>query len=680
MKKLILALIMVCLLAISVSAYRMSDNYSVNLSLVELYDSFTRNTTSWNLTSADTNQTWEYNTYGGGIDNVNHFQYVDGQTFVDYANDTWYGVVMTGYDMLPMTPLTNNTITFEWDYIDLNNGTPTAGEFASIDVNYLGTAYSIAYFFQNSNGSLACYSNLYGATDPTTFLFNDGNWHHFKLIATYNGGADSEYWAYMDDQLICNTNTSLWGDVVGTGNSGDVIFHLFLLGNSDAFNRTQLIDDLVGYSGNITPYYSTPPTWCYQEFANQSVCGEQKAGYVWYDDPPLFDGDWETYTNLGDTIGAVYYYRPEDATNDSQWQIKDGTGTYNLSLPNECWSASVLLLVSVNSGGQSDWSCLDDSWNFYPLYQSSSSGAENRYEEAMWWDVPEGSCEPDWVCNGYGYCLLNSTQPCISVTDNNTCGMSYSGDYSEFTPQPCIYGGCYQEFSTIGTDCGGVANPNNWTQGGAWDGGGGFQPADACVDGDWDSICCSYSASWVEENFTKPTGAYGAVWVTYGGEIVNNTIPQSCWDAYPDNLLVRDYSESAGGHFNCWNGTDWEVVRQWNMYSRCLREEGMYWAINCTPDWYCNGWESCINGTQGCNSTLDLNICGQAYQGNYSEFNPQSCGTPTGYVPTYDSGDLSKLTIDTFGQALLELLGLVGVVVVVVIVVVGAKGLKKVIK
>jgi hypothetical protein len=325
----------------------------------------------------------------------------------------------------------------------------------------------------------------------------------------------------------------------------------------------------------------------------------------------------------------------------------------------------------------------DGNWDTNALFLTLSWYGDNCsagegwkiYEEAMWWNT--STCIPDWVCSGYADCLENDTQVCNAVSDNNNCGESYGGDYSEFSPQSCIFGLCYQEFSTIGTECGGIANPNNFSQGGIWDGGGGYgdNPA-TCVDGNWSSSCCSFSESWVEQNFTKPQWAYGTIWTTYGGEIVNDTIPQDCWDAYPDNLLVRDYSDGGGSNFRCWNGTDWKVVRQWDYLSRCLYEDGMNWLINCTPDWNCNGWDSCINGTQTCNSVSDLNVCGKTYMGNYSEFTPLSCGTPTGYAPLYTTGDIGSLTIDTLGQALLELIALVGTIVVVVVVVAGAKRLR----
>ena len=47
-----------------------------------------------------------------------------------------------------------------------------------------------------------------------------------------------------------------------------------------------------------------------------------------------------------------------------------------------------------------------------------------------------GDCIPNWSCNGYATCIVNE-QACNSVEDLNTCGETYSGDYSEFTPQSC---------------------------------------------------------------------------------------------------------------------------------------------------------------------------------------------------------------------------------------------------
>lgn len=48
-------------------------------------------------------------------------------------------------------------------------------------------------------------------------------------------------------------------------------------------------------------------------------------------------------------------------------------------------------------------------------------------------------CVADWVCNGYTGCYESGLQYCNSVADLSSCGESYTGDYSEFTPQSCSY-------------------------------------------------------------------------------------------------------------------------------------------------------------------------------------------------------------------------------------------------
>jgi hypothetical protein len=50
------------------------------------------------------------------------------------------------------------------------------------------------------------------------------------------------------------------------------------------------------------------------------------------------------------------------------------------------------------------------------------------------------TCTPNWSCSAYAACLPNSTQYCNVAVDNNSCGGSYTGNYSEFLPQACVYG------------------------------------------------------------------------------------------------------------------------------------------------------------------------------------------------------------------------------------------------
>jgi hypothetical protein len=185
---------------------------------------------------------------------------------------------------------------------------------------------------------------------------------------------------------------------------------------------------------------------------------------------------------------------------------------------------------------------------------------------------------------------------------------------------------CYQEFSNISTGCGGVANSNAPTWGGSFKTG---QEWGYCVDGDWNSICCSTYGGWVDENYTKPSGALNtSVWQIKVINPLNLTIPPSCWNAYPNNLIVRDFvtSDGTGAKLYCYNGTGWVILADYDFFSRCISEDAMWWNISCVPDWSCSGYGNCLsNDTQPCNATIDNNQCGGSYAGNFSEFQPQVC-------------------------------------------------------
>ena len=52
----------------------------------------------------------------------------------------------------------------------------------------------------------------------------------------------------------------------------------------------------------------------------------------------------------------------------------------------------------------------------------------------------EPPCVEDWVCDGYETtCTITELLACNSVNDLNICGNSYTGNYSEFTPNSCVF-------------------------------------------------------------------------------------------------------------------------------------------------------------------------------------------------------------------------------------------------
>lgn len=46
-------------------------------------------------------------------------------------------------------------------------------------------------------------------------------------------------------------------------------------------------------------------------------------------------------------------------------------------------------------------------------------------------------CEVNWSCSSYGSCV-NEQRECTAVTDLNSCGEEYTGDYSEFLDTSCV--------------------------------------------------------------------------------------------------------------------------------------------------------------------------------------------------------------------------------------------------
>lgn len=100
-------------------------------------------------------------------------------------------------------------------------------------------------------------------------------------------------------------------------------------------------------------------------------------------------------------------------------------------------------------------------WDFVTTYYMPNEGY--TYPEFRWiplnvWYYNVESnlpvfCTPDWSCtlNGqvFGNCTINNTQLCDEVVDLNSCGETYTGDYSEFGTFYCNY--CLGELGGVNT-------------------------------------------------------------------------------------------------------------------------------------------------------------------------------------------------------------------------------------
>jgi len=81
------------------------------------------------------------------------------------------------------------------------------------------------------------------------------------------------------------------------------------------------------------------------------------------------------------------------------------------------------------------------SWNYQYCGQNYSL---NVYDESC------RMCTPNWICSGYAGCSPGNYQYCTQVYDSNSCGLIYSGNYSEFA-RTCNYCSIYGLIIT-GTD------------------------------------------------------------------------------------------------------------------------------------------------------------------------------------------------------------------------------------
>lgn len=120
---------------------------------------------------------------------------------------------------------------------------------------------------------------------------------------------------------------------------------------------------------------------------------------------------------------------------------------------------------TLNSTWNSDNDDMADNMTFFSIY-----GGQHNYVSMYidWINVTNlggdtiPSCTPDWSCSGYGSCNISDLSPCNETIDNNVCNESYTGDYSEFSPQSCNYCSANWQQGDIG-DCINETQTIDWT-------------------------------------------------------------------------------------------------------------------------------------------------------------------------------------------------------------------------
>ena len=233
--------------------------------------------------------------------------------------------------------------------------------------------------------------------------------------------------------------------------------------------------------------------WCYQEFANSSdECGNDAGSYSIWDDGAK--GYLEiNYTTLNESnnesllrlrmgeLGDVNYSILPSCWNDSilQFRIKSSSGQSAQGSRAYCWNGSVWEQFLSNTAGSFNIGCtgtpntanmIDGEWNTYSAYLDGCNAFQKNpalfdsisrarvWEEGMYWHL---NCVPSWSCSGYASCNTSDSAPCNSTTDLNSCNVSYTGNYSEFTPQACNY--CSEDFQRDQQECILHVRQINWT-------------------------------------------------------------------------------------------------------------------------------------------------------------------------------------------------------------------------
>jgi hypothetical protein len=131
----------------------------------------------------------------------------------------------------------------------------------------------------------------------------------------------------------------------------------------------------------------------------------------------LTDGNWATYARANGPADAIVYENyslyPFSANAGSRWQVTDGIGTANLTIPAGCWNEPIQVRARSYYGGgtgtrNATWECLNATgWQI--LRNGTSTAASRLYEDAMWWNAtvkrsycvrsPKPGKHHFWHCN-----------------------------------------------------------------------------------------------------------------------------------------------------------------------------------------------------------------------------------------------------------------------------------------
>jgi len=181
------------------------------------------------------------------------------------------------------------------------------------------------------------------------------------------------------------------------------------------YNFTNEIDYCnVTIEGDI---YQANASWYPQENANETACHGLWGG-TFGNCNNAIDGNWNTFAISLTTNNAwIYqnYSKPTEVRGTSLWEVRDGDGRRNLTLPTECWDNNPLEFRINSTGGILDvyWYCMNATG-----WELISTGTVNKriYEERMLWFKDPISYNQTYTSADAGNYSWNVT--CVDVNGN----------------------------------------------------------------------------------------------------------------------------------------------------------------------------------------------------------------------------------------------------------------------
>ncbi len=280
---------------------------------------------------------------------------------------------------------------------------------------------------ENANGSCILdhdwnYTKTIANNSNYKFLTTETVNHSYQVYDNISAGTHCLYCSFID----------IWGNELSNSSSGclsvrrwwlpnvtlnkpdnlSTIMYKDQKDNGIVFNFTASSD---GNISNCSLWGNFSGTWevnqttygnysfCYQETANVSTsCGGLStgtygfsAGSTWFypasNGTNCMDGNWSSYdmaANAQTSNMYINYTKPSRAVSSSFWQVKDGDGTINLTIPSTCWSQSPLQFKIVSSaiGTFHVEEYCKNSTGWHLLQNATGVGSRAFYEEAMQWN------------------------------------------------------------------------------------------------------------------------------------------------------------------------------------------------------------------------------------------------------------------------------------------------------